>query len=58
MGRALPAALQVDSGMSRLGLPQSELAALAEDPAGLDGIALRLVMSHLALAERQDHPMN
>ena len=57
-GRPLPAALQIDSGMSRLGLPESELARIAEDPARLDGIALRLVMSHLACAERQDAAMN
>jgi alanine racemase len=57
-GGALPAAVQVDSGMSRLGLPGRDVAALADDPARLDGVALRLVMSHLACAERQDHPMN
>jgi alanine racemase len=57
-GRPLPAALQVDSGMSRLGLPADELERVASDPSRLDGIALRLVMSHLACAERQDHPMN
>ena len=56
--RALPAALQVDSGMSRLGLSEAEVDALSEDPQRLDGIELRLVMSHLACAERQDHPMN
>jgi alanine racemase len=58
LGRPLPAALQVDSGMSRLGLPEAELDILAAEPKRLDGIALRLVMSHLACAERQDHPMN
>ena len=58
LGRALPAALQVDSGMSRLGLGEAELDALAASPRRLAGIELRLVMSHLACAERQDHPMN
>ncbi len=57
-GRALPAAVQVDSGMSRMGLPGDELDALAADPLRLAGIELRLVMSHLACAERQDHAMN
>jgi alanine racemase len=57
-GRALPAAVQVDSGMSRMGLPAAELDAIADDPRRLEGIALRLVMSHLACAERQDDPMN
>ena len=58
LGRAVPAALQVDSGMSRLGLGEAELDKLAASPERLDGIQLRLVMSHLACAERQDHPMN
>lgn len=57
-GRPLPAVLQVDTGMSRLGLARAELAAVADDPRLLDGIAPRLVMSHLACAERQDHPLN
>jgi alanine racemase len=56
--RPLPAALQVDSGMSRLGLGEAGLDTLAASPGRLDGIELRLVMSHLACAERQDHPMN
>ena len=54
----LPAALQVDSGMSRLGLAEAEIDILAAEPKRLTGFALRLVMSHLACAERQDHPMN
>lgn len=57
-GRALPAAVQIDSGMSRLGMPETEVAVLADDPARLDGVSLRLVMSHLACAEQQDHAMN
>jgi alanine racemase len=57
-GRPLPAVLQIDTGMSRLGLSRAELAAVADDPRRLDGIALRCVMSHLACAERQDHPLN
>lgn len=57
-GRPLPAALQIDTGMSRLGMPETEVAALADDAARLDGVSLRLVMSHLACAEQQDHAMN
>jgi alanine racemase len=57
-GEALPAILQVDTGMSRLGLSARELATVAEDPHCLDGIELRYVMSHLACAEQQEHPMN
>lgn len=57
-GHPLPAILQVDTGMSRLGLSGAELAAVAADPHRLDGITLRYVMSHLACAEQQDHPLN
>lgn len=56
--RPLAAALQVDSGMSRLGLAEAELAAIEAAPQRLSGITLRLVMSHLACAERQADPMN
>jgi alanine racemase len=44
--------------MSRLGVGEAELDKLGASPERLDGIELRLVMSHLACAERQDHPMN
>jgi alanine racemase len=52
------AALHLDTGMSRLGLPEDELDRLANDPAQLGGIDLRYVMSHLACAEEPHHPMN
>jgi alanine racemase len=58
VGRPLPAALQIDVGMARLGLPEAEVAALAADPGLLSGIDLRLVMAHLAVAEAPDHPSN
>lgn len=57
-GRKLPAALQLDSGMSRLGMPPEEVAALAADPRALDGIDIVLVMSHLACADEPSHPAN
>lgn len=56
LGRRLPAAIQVDSGMSRLGLSPAELDAL--DAAALEGIVPTLVMSHLACADEPDHPAN
>ncbi len=56
--RALPAALHVDTGMNRLGLPADELDTLAEEPDRLGGIALHSVMSHLVCAEEPDHPLN
>jgi alanine racemase len=51
LGRTLPAAIQVDSGMSRLGLPPEELETLVADRQRLKGIAVQLVMSHLACAD-------
>lgn len=50
-GVRLPAALHVDTGMSRLGLPDDELAALAAAPERLDDVQLQLIMSHMACAD-------
>lgn len=58
LDRVLPAALQVDTGMSRLGLSAAEVDAACSDPDYWRGIELRFLMSHLACAERQDHPIN
>lgn len=49
--RARPCDIHVDTGMLRLGLPPDELAALADDPAPLAGLDVRLVMSHFASAD-------
>ncbi|MDR3516333.1 MAG: alanine racemase [Azospirillaceae bacterium] len=54
----LPAVIQVDTGMSRLGLSPSERGVLAADPRRLEGLALRYVLSHLSWAENPDHPAN
>ena len=54
-GRTPPAALQVDTGMSRFGLSFDELRLLADDPSGLE---LVLLMSHLGCAETPEHPLN
>ncbi|BBE74894.1 alanine racemase [Oharaeibacter diazotrophicus] len=56
--RRLPAALQVDSGMSRLGLSPAEVDTLAADPTMLDGVEVVLVMSHLACADEPANPAN
>jgi alanine racemase len=56
-GRELPAAVQVDTGMARLGMAPSALAALLGQ-GGLAGVAPTLVMSHLTSAEAPDHPVN
>lgn len=52
------AALHIDTGMSRLGLPDDELDALAADPSLLQNIGPLMIMSHLACAEDQGHPLN
>lgn len=57
-GRRLPALLQVDTGMARVGLAPAEVRRLATDPALLDGVEIRYVMSHLACAEEQGNPLN
>jgi alanine racemase len=58
VGRTLPAIVQFDTGMSRLGLSPGETDEWLADAQCLQGISLRYVMSHLACAERQQHPMN
>ena len=54
--KRLPVAVQVDTGMSRLGLPPQEVEVLAPD--AFDGLDLRLIMSHLACADAPDNPAN
>lgn len=53
-----PAALHIDTGMSRLGLEEPDVDVLADDPGRLTGIDLRLIVSHLACAEEPENPMN
>ncbi|TPN45097.1 MULTISPECIES: alanine racemase [unclassified Mesorhizobium] len=57
-GRRLPAAIQVDSGMSRLGMAPAEVEAVAKDAGAFEGIDIRYVMSHLACADEPRHPAN
>ena len=57
-GRPLAAALHIDTGMNRLGLPPDELDRLAQEPQRLAGIDLEFVMSHLACADEPAHPLN
>lgn len=51
VGSPLPAALQVDSGMSRLGLTPEEVSRLAHEARFFEMVPLRLIMSHLACGE-------
>jgi alanine racemase len=57
-GRRLAAAVQVDSGMSRMGLAPADLAALGDPRDWLAAFEPVLLMSHLACADVPDHPMN
>ena len=57
-GTKLPAAIQIDTGLNRLGLSEADVQTLADDPSLLDGLDLRLVMSHLACADDPAHPHN
>lgn len=59
LGRRLPAALHIDTGMNRLGLSDAEADVVAADPGShLAGITLDFVMSHLACSDEPDHPLN
>lgn len=58
LGRTLPAALQVDTGMSRLGLAPEELDTLLAEPERLEGIHVEIVMSHLACGDEPEHAAN
>ncbi|WP_419910545.1 alanine racemase [Hoeflea sp.] len=53
-----PCALQVDTGMNRLGLTIQEAMTLADDVTRPSGFSPVLVMSHLACADEPDHPLN
>jgi len=56
--KRLPAVIQLDTGMSRLGLPPEHLAWLAENPQVFSDLEVRYLMSHLACAETPDADSN
>jgi alanine racemase len=58
LGRRLPAALHLDTGMNRLGLRPEEARALAVAPDRLRPLELELIVSHLACGGQDGHPMN
>jgi len=57
-GGGSPAALHIDTGINRLGLPPDELAELTVAPARLQGVEVALILSHLACGDDADHPLN
>jgi len=57
-GEKLPCAVHIDSGMNRLGLPASEVDAVAQAADLWPAFTLSLVMSHLACADDPAHAKN
>jgi alanine racemase len=57
-GRKLAAALHIDTGLNRLGMPEREVEQLASEPGLLGAFETTLIMSHLACADEPNNPMN
>lgn len=57
-GKKLPALLQLDTGMSRLGLSPNEFERLLESSALLDNIDIKFVISHLASGDEPENAAN
>lgn len=57
-GRLLPAVLQIDSGMARLGLSAADVEALTSGGDFFAGARVELIMSHLACSEDPTHSAN
>jgi alanine racemase len=59
VGRPLDAAIHIDTGMNRLGLPREEVSVLAAEwKTRFSGINPVLLMSHLACSDQPENPMN
>lgn len=58
LGKTLPAAIQVDTGMSRLGLEPAEVDTLLAEPERLAGVHVEIIMSHLACGDEPEHDAN
>ena len=56
--RGFPCALQLETGLNRLGLGEADVRKLASDVDLLARLELSLVMSHLACADDPGQPMN
>ncbi len=57
-GTTLPAALHVDTGLNRLGLPIKDIRQIASQAHYLDPLKIYLVMSHLASADEPQNAQN
>lgn len=51
LGKPLPAVVQIDTGMTRLGLGRPELEEVLKRPADLEQLTIRYVMTHFASAD-------
>jgi alanine racemase len=58
LNRRQPAAIQIDTGMNRLGLSPEEIRVLLQTPQALAAMDLQLVISHLACADQPASPKN
>lgn len=58
MGRVLAAGLQLDTGMTRLGVLHEDAVAISRSPDMHDWITFKVVMSHLACADFSSDPAN
>ncbi len=58
IGAKLACAIQVDSGLNRLGLSAEDIARIVRDSQAMARIDIRLVMSHLASADDPANPKN
>ncbi|MBS0237145.1 MAG: alanine racemase [Proteobacteria bacterium] len=58
LGAKLPAALQFDTGMARLGLSESETEQLIGNPSLLDDVDVLFLLSHLASADEPENGQN
>jgi alanine racemase len=57
-GRKLAAAIHLDTGMNRLGMPAAEVDQLLAEPGLFEAFDLSLIMSHLACADEPGNAMN
>ena len=57
-GQVLPAALHVDTGMTRLGMSPDEARATLRGVGPGTGVDVRLLLTHLACADLPEHPLN
>lgn len=58
LGRRLKAALQIETGLNRLGLDEADVRTLASNPELLRHVEIGLVMSHLACADEAGNAKN